>query len=150
MSFSTVRPIARHPYDRQGRQRGPGSDISSVAGPSTQVWEEGLTAPLLSRAGTPQLQQDNNQPQQADNNMLEAMRQMMADMEARMEQRIQQALFQPSRPTSVASHSSCALPQIPRGAPPPPPPPGPPPPPPPPAPLVELPPMPQARNAKMA
>ncbi len=138
MSYSTVRPIAHHPYDRQGRQRGPGSDMSSVAGPSSQVWEEGSTAPLLFRAETPQPRQ------QEDNNMLEAMRQMMADMEARMEQRIQQALLQPSPPTSQSSRSSRALPHIPRGAPPPPP--GPPTPPPPPAPLVELPPAPQARN----
>ncbi|KAG9226459.1 hypothetical protein CCMSSC00406_0003338 [Pleurotus cornucopiae] len=141
MSFSTIRPIATQPYDRQRRPALLGRDTSEeVGGPS--MWAGALDpAPP---ADTPTDTQ--TQPEQGNGDLLAAMRQMMTDMEQRMEARIQQALVQPSRPASVASRSSRALPRLPRGIPFPPPPPGPPTPPPPPAPLVELPPAPQARN----
>ncbi|KAG9219611.1 hypothetical protein CCMSSC00406_0006067 [Pleurotus cornucopiae] len=114
----------------------------AAAGPS--VWGGPLDQ---TNPATP----EQTTPPQAPTDMLSAMREMMESMEARMEAQIQQALVQQSRPPSVASRASHALPRLPREAPYSPPPPGPPTLPPPPAPLVELPPAPQARNGpKMA
>ncbi|KAG9226757.1 hypothetical protein CCMSSC00406_0009655 [Pleurotus cornucopiae] len=146
MSYSTIRPIAAQPYDRQRRPALLGRDSTvdtEAAGPS--VWAGALDPTTPAQAWPPVVTPDAT-PEQGNNGLLAAMRQMMTDMEQRMEARIQQALVQPSRPASVASRHSRALPRLPREAPFPPPPPGPPTPPPPPAPLVELPPAPQARN----
>ncbi|KAG9221294.1 hypothetical protein CCMSSC00406_0010392 [Pleurotus cornucopiae] len=143
MSYSTTRTIAPQPYDRQRRLALLGRDTSEeVGGPSTWAGALDPTTPAYSwpPAVTPNTPNPNTQtqPEQGNSDLLAAMRQMMTDMEQRMEARIQQALVQPSRPASVASRHSRALPRIPMRAPPPPPPP--------PAPLVELPPAPQARN----
>ncbi|KAG9221351.1 hypothetical protein CCMSSC00406_0009928 [Pleurotus cornucopiae] len=151
MSYSTTRIIAPQPYNRQRRPALLGRDTSEeVGGPSTWAGALDPTTPAYSwppavTPNTPNPANTQPQPEQGNGDLLTTMRQMMTDMEQRMEARIQQALVQPSRPASVASCHSRALPRLPREAPFPPPPPGPPTPPPP-APLVELPPAPQARN----
>ncbi|KAG9223588.1 hypothetical protein CCMSSC00406_0009219 [Pleurotus cornucopiae] len=153
MSYSTTRPTAAQPYDRQRRPALLGRDTSVEAGgPSTWAGALNPTTPAYSwpPAVTPNpinpATPEQATPPQGPTDVLSAMREMMESMEARMEARIQQALIQQSRPPSMASRASRALPRLPREAPFPPPPPGPPTPPPPPAPLVELPPVPQARN----
>ncbi|KAG9221559.1 hypothetical protein CCMSSC00406_0007198 [Pleurotus cornucopiae] len=122
MSYSTTRPTAAQPYDRQRRPALLGRDTSvEVGGPST--WAGALDSTTPAYSWPPAVTPNPINP--------------VAPEQA----------TPPQGPTDiVASRASRALPRIPRGAPPPLLPPGPPTPPPPPAPLVKLPPAPQARN----
>ncbi|KDQ25923.1 hypothetical protein PLEOSDRAFT_160525 [Pleurotus ostreatus PC15] len=101
MSYSTTRPIAAQPYDRQRRPALLGRDSSAdaAAAAGTSIWGGGMD-PNMPATYIPN---PPPTPLQQPNDIMAAMREMMESMEARMEARIQQALNQRSGPPSAGS-----------------------------------------------